>query len=122
MFKIDTNNVITITRGDNASFSLVMQDPNTGVIYVPQLGDVVRFSVKRKLTDTVSMFYVILNDKNEFVLSQGMTKNQPFGEYFYDVELTFASGDVNTVIAPDCSSGVPMPNFIISCEVHKNAQ
>lgn len=107
MLKIEENN-ITITRGDSASISVGLTNPD-GTDYTLQNGDILIFTVKvncmtediiiQKDISTDGLINIIPSDTNEL----------NYGSYIYDVQLTQAGGTVNTVIAPSA--------FIIDKEV-----
>lgn len=79
---------ITLTRGDTfmAQISIVDKDGNT---YVPVEGDTVRFAMKQKYTDLKPLLVKDIPTD---------TKSLAFGNYVYDIQLTKASGEVDTFI------------------------
>lgn len=99
------NNEITLTRGDTFETELTLKkgdDP-----YVIQEGDSIRFALKTKKMksdksdyeeDTPLISKPIPTDTMKLVLEPGDTKPLPFGDYEYDIEVTLASGKVDTVI------------------------
>ena len=105
MYVIDGTN-IKLTRGDSFYCEISMKNRN-GEPYEPQAGDVVRFYLKRDLLNPPKSEYI---DRNPLIskavptdtmilhLEPDDTKGLGFGEYVYDVELTFANGDVDTFI------------------------
>lgn len=98
MFFIKGTEII-MTRGDTFKATLTIQD-SYGDIYVPQEGDVIRFAMKKRYSDkSVLISKIINNDTLELKLDPKDTKSLPFGNYVYDVELTYANGDVDTFIA-----------------------
>lgn len=90
---------IILTRGDTFKATLTIQD-STGSIYVPQQGDVIRFAVKKRYSDNKILIAKII-DNNTLMLKLNPEDTKPlmFGTYVYDVELTYANGDVDTFIA-----------------------
>ena len=110
---------IQLTRGDSLYCTVGMT--REGAPYTPQEGDVVRFALKRdKLTTNGSyvdysdeeplILKTIPNDTLVLHLEPEDTKDLKFGTYVYDIEITFANGDVDTFI-----QAAP---FIIDKEVH----
>lgn len=105
MYVIDGTN-IKLTRGDSFYCEIGMKN-RSGEPYEPQAGDVVRFYLKRDLLNPPKSEYI---DRNPLIskavpidtmilhLEPDDTKGLGFGEYVYDVELTFANGDVDTFI------------------------
>ena len=96
---LDVNGTtISLTRGDTAQISVGMVDVN-GDEYTPQEGDVVRFAVKHRYTDTHPVISkVVPNDTMMLVISPEDTKPLIFGEYVYDMQITYADGQVDTFI------------------------
>lgn len=92
MFAIH-NNIIYMTRGDTARFDIVVKNPD-GTVYTPQEEDVIAFTVK------VSAGKPALFTKNgsSIVINPSDTSNLANGTYIYDVDITLANGDVNTII------------------------
>lgn len=103
MYKIVDNTTIYLTRGD--SFKTAVQIKNGNSTYQPQQGDKVRFALKRNII--LANGYVDeepLIEKDipiaTMVLSiaPADTKGFSFGEYAYDIELTYSNGEVDTFI------------------------
>ena len=100
-----SNNEITLTRGDTLEADITLQkgeDP-----YVIQEGDSIRFALKTKKMKADKSDYEeatplivkeIPTDSMKLVLEPGDTKQLPFGDYEYDIQVTLASGKVDTVI------------------------
>lgn len=114
---------IFLTRGDTfkTTVSMGYKNEETGEFtpYVPQEGDVVRFAMKgAKMTPgnqdyvekTPLILKVIPNDTLLLVLEPSDTKELKFGNYKYDIEITFANGEVCTFIDD--------ADFILTREVH----
>lgn len=88
-----------MTRGDTLRVLLTLQD-ESGNIYTPASGDRIRFAMKRNYNDaTPIVVKEIPNNSLELVLNPEDTKNlmQP-SSYVYDIEMTYANGDVDTFI------------------------
>ena len=89
---------ITLTRGDTFRAHIAITD-SEGNEYTPQSGDSIRFAAKKNFKDlkpiikkTIPIDTLILH------LTPEDTKKLPFGEYQYDIQLTYADGDVDTFI------------------------
>lgn len=96
MFKV-INNKIFLVRGDTFRATVGME--RNGEPYIPQEGDVVRFAMKRDYKDqTTLVSRVIPNDTLVLELEPEDTKSLGFGLYRYDIEITYANGDVDTFI------------------------
>lgn len=107
MYKIQGNK-ITLTRGDSFYCQLTLKSKD-GTVYVPEEGDVIRFAMGRDYGDPI-ITKVIPNDTMTLSLVPADTEELSFGKYVYDIEITFADGDVDTfineaefVIAPEVS-------------------
>jgi len=98
---------IEVTRGDTAEFLLdvFLED---GTQYQRESGDQLVFSVKKSKNSENTL---IQKEIPEFTLRIEGSDTSPlsYGLYWYDVQLTLASGDVYTVIGP--------ARFILSEEV-----
>ena len=89
---------ITLTRGDTfmADVTINKQD-NTP--YIPVEGDSVRFAMKSSYEDAESVLAKnIPIDTMRLIFEPEDTKKLSFGQYIYDVQLTKASGEVDTFI------------------------
>lgn len=97
-FAIDGNTII-LTRGDTARMTVEILD-SEGQTYTPQEGDVVRFAVKRRYSDSTTVIKKTI-PSNTLVLEiePSDTEKLAFADYVYDIEITYANGDVDTFIA-----------------------
>lgn len=104
MVSIDGTN-ITMTRGDTLVADVSMT--RNGTEYEPVEGDAIRFAVKNTTMVGGGANYkdeepilekVIPNATLQLVLNPEDTKPFKFGEYVYDVSITFADGSVDTFI------------------------
>lgn len=69
-------------------------------IYTPVAGDSVRFAMKQSYNATrVLIEKKIPIDTMILKLDPMDTKKFSFGKYVYDIEITFANGDVDTFIS-----------------------
>ena len=108
MLAIDENNNITLTRGDSASISVALKNPD-GTDYNLQSGDELLFTVKYNCITEDIIIQKDISTDTIINLIPSDTKDLLYGEYFYDVQLTRANGSVNTVIPPR--------DFIVAKEV-----
>ena len=70
-----------------------------GETYIPEQGDSLRFAMKKNYTEGEPLIYkVIPTDTLILHLDPEDTKPFPFGDYVYDIEITFADGTVDTFI------------------------
>ena len=104
---------IAITRGDSAILQVQIFEAD-GSEYVPVEGDVVRFALKKNYNDPEPLLVKqIPITTMELLFMPEDTKGLEFGpirgRYKYDVELTRASGLVDTFI--------PRADFIVLEEV-----
>ena len=89
---------IELTRGDTFKRTLSLTDAD-GNPFVPSSNDVIRFALKRKVKDeTVLINKVIPNDTLLLKIDPEDTKELPFGDYVYDIQITYPNGDVDTFI------------------------
>ena len=118
MFKLNGNE-ISLTRGDTLCLQVRAIRKGTGEEYTPVEGDKLRFALKHSdmvagRTAFKDLNPLIVKDipisTMQLKLDPIDTKNLKFGTYTYDIELTFASGEVDTII--------PYSKFNILPEVH----
>ena len=86
---------ISMTRGDTVIAEVGISNPD-GTPYEMQDGDSLRF----KCTDVPGGAVLIVKDvtSGTLRLDPDDTNCLPFGGYFFDVQMTFANGTVDTVI------------------------
>ena len=105
MFNIK-NNKITLTRGDSMAAEIALTT-GEGDPYEPQEGDTIRFVLKSERMNPSRSAYMdrvpliekpIATGDMTLRLIPGDTKKLPFGNYCYDIEITFADGYVDTFI------------------------
>lgn len=88
---------ITLTKGD--SFYCQIALTKDGETYTPEAGDSIRFVMKKDYTDsTVAIEKTIPNDTMVLYIASTDTKTLSCGSYQYDMEITFADGDIDTFI------------------------
>ena len=107
MFKI-ANNTIQITRGDTGIFTLALTSAGQPYDYTD---DQVLFTVKRNVNTTEIVFQkTVLYGENVTIEPQD-TASLNYGNYVYDVQVTTASGVVDTVITPSAFVVLPEVTF-----------
>lgn len=90
---------IMMTRGDTVKISVMIKYKSTGDPYTPVEGDTVRFAVKKYIKDKNPVFTKDIPISTMLlVIDPEDTKSLPFGPYYFDVQLIFANGDVDTFI------------------------
>ena len=109
MIKIKSNK-IKMTRGDTLITSIdlkVVNPDETESPYIPEEGDVIFFAVKHPEIKSDNTDYV---DQNPLILKEIPTstmelrldpidtKSLAFGDYVYDIEITYADGIVDTIL------------------------
>lgn len=96
---------ITLTRGDTLRVKVNIE--KDGVEYLPVEGDSVRFALKHPTKTSDGGEYsdkdplilkTIPTDTMILTLEPSDTKPLHFGDYVYDLEITFADGTVDTFI------------------------
>ena len=106
-YSISDNNEITLTRGDTFKCTITLQEQEGGEEYKPVEGDTLRFALKSEKMNAKRSSYKdeeplvrkeIPNDTLLLQLNPEDTKDLPFGNYVYDIEITFADGTVDTFI------------------------
>ncbi len=91
-------NAITLTRGDTFKAQVEIRHPD-GSLYTPKEGDQIRFAAKKKISDTSPLILIeIPISTMQLVITPADTKPLDFGEYWYDIQITKANGDVDTFI------------------------
>lgn len=90
--------MITLTRGDTFTALITITD-SEGNRYVPVKGDRIRFAMKTDYEDEAPLLIKeIPIDTMILVIEPDDTKPLAFGKYVYDIELTKATGEVDTFI------------------------
>lgn len=112
-----TGTTIRLTRGDTLVVDVGIKNPD-GTAYEVQSGDSIRFALKRALMTGGNKDFA---DKDPIItkaiptntltlaLAPTDTEDLAFGKYKYDIEITFANGQVCTFI--------PDADFIITPEI-----
>ena len=97
----------SMTRGDTESLRITVY--RDGEEYALQDGDKLVFTLKQSVFSKNILLQKNFID-NEIKIEHEDTKDLNYGTYYYDVQLTFANGDVQTVIKPS--------KFILTDEVN----
>ena len=95
-----SGNDIYLTRGDSASFNLIIY--NGEIIYTLQNGDSVVFTIRQLPKNTPSIPTPLLNktfNDSVIVLNPSDTNFLGYGQYKYDVQVNFSDGGINTILA-----------------------
>lgn len=89
---------IKLTRGDTFMALISITNQN-GDPYVPVEGDSIRFAMKQTYDQAEPLLvkYVPI-DTMKLVIEPDDTKGLAFGKYIYDIQLTKATGEVDTFI------------------------
>ena len=104
MLKI-TGTRVYLTRGDSATIVVGAKFKHTKETYIPQEGDALRFALRSMAEcgcdkeERVVLTKTIPIDTQTLTLEPADTEDLPLGEYWYDIEITFADGFVDTFIA-----------------------
>ena len=97
-----------MTRGDTAQIHVGMTyyKSKPKEYYIPQEGDTIRFAMSTKANmccrcqeEETKLVKSIPIDTQILRLDPSDTKELDYGEYWYDIELTYADGRVDTFIA-----------------------
>lgn len=96
---IDTS--IRMTRGDSGTFTLIIKDPSTGGIYNPNENDVIIFTLRRNVKNCPNSPFLLQKKfkSGQIVLLPNDTQFLKCDTFLYDVQITFPSGSVNTVVS-----------------------
>lgn len=91
---------IKMTRGDTGTFKLIIKDPTTGGVYTPVEGDAVIFTVRNDKKNCPDCAPLLRKEfaNGQVTLNPDDTQYLKYNTYLYDVQITFASGAVNTII------------------------
>lgn len=100
MLYVKSDGTIQLTRGDTARIEIVVKNSLTGETYTMDPNDIMTFTIKKSVKDSLSLVKKESKGHNAFHLEPKDTSELSFRKYFYDVQLTRANGDVYTVIVP----------------------
>lgn len=89
---------IILTRGDTMRIRVNLKRSD-GELYTPDANDRIRFAVKKRYNDPDPLILIpIPVDTLVLTISPEDTKSLDFGTYVYDIQITYANGDVDTFI------------------------
>ena len=88
-YSINSNTkIISLTRGDTLRVQLELKTDEG--VYTPVEGDVIRFSMKKSYGSNVVLIHKeIPLDTMVLTISPTDTKSLDFGDYVYDMEITY---------------------------------
>lgn len=89
--------IVSLTRGDSFSTPVELVNDD-GTPYEMQEGDALRFKMTDVPGGTVLIVKQIPSSTLQLQLDPSDTSALPFGNYFFDIELTRANGLVDTVL------------------------
>ena len=96
---------VKLTRGDSMELDVGIKI--NGEDYIPVEGDSIVFALKKDKMKSDKTAYVDVEplvqktiswDTMKLLLEPNDTKSLPFGDYVYDIQITFANGRVDTFI------------------------
>ena len=92
--------MIIANRGDTIIANIVIKDKTTGEIYVPEATDTLRFALKKDYSDRKVLIYkeIPIDTMQLRIESEDTKKLDQPGMYYYDIQLTYGDGIVDTVI------------------------
>ena len=98
--KYGTTYNIVLTRGDTFVCTVEPKVKSTGEPYTPEQGDEIRFAMKQDYSDTEPLIEKVIPTNTCILQLDPLdTKELPFGDYVYDIQITMAaSGYVDTFI------------------------
>ncbi len=91
---------IFLTRGDTFKAQISLTDKE-GNPYQPEEGDTIRFACKKDYNDPDTEVLILVDIPTDTLIMELLpedTKDLPFGNYVYDIQLTTAAGEVDTFI------------------------
>lgn len=96
---------MTMVRGDTERFTVSRRNKETKVLLPFETGDTVYFTVKKISTDTTPQFQIVVSEfvdgKAPITILPEHTKEMAYRDYRYDIQVTKANGDVNTIVWAD---------------------
>ena len=98
-YSVSKNHII-MTRGDTAAFKISIDYLNTGEPYEPEEGDIIRFTLKKYLSDRSALLIKDISiDTMLLNLDPEDTSELSFGRYYYDIQLIKLNGKTDTFIS-----------------------
>ena len=97
MYEVKGSNII-LTRGDTFIATITMT--RNGTAYTPVEGDSIRFAMKKNYSDAQPLITKQISyDALTLRIESNDTKTLQVGSYVFDIEITFANGDIDTFIS-----------------------
>ena len=102
---------IGMTRGDTESLDVRMVDRTTGQGIGFEQGDVAVMTVRKsRKQDAAILFSIEATEYNDdtatFDIEPELTEHKKAGDYVYDVQVTFANGEVKTIVGGGAKDAV----------------
>lgn len=99
MLKVTKNGRIYLTKGDSATINLDIQTAE-GKVFTPNGGDKILFTVRNgyKKKDCAEYEFQLEIQNGILKIKPEHTDNMEYGRYVYDVQVSFSSGDIDTVL------------------------
>lgn len=94
-----SRNRIILTQGDSASLLLALTDKDENEVTLSN-DDTAVFTVKKSISDTAHVLQLAISSAGQFSFRPADTSGLECGEYWYDVEVRLADGEVYTVVPP----------------------
>ena len=89
---------ITLTKGDTLKATITMLHPD-GTVYTPAEDDEIKFAMKREYSDSAPVVEKIIPHNTMLLkLEPADTSGLQVRKYVYDIQITYANGDVDTFI------------------------
>lgn len=93
---------LSMTRGDTER--ITVRICRSKVIVPLVAGDKVYFTVKKSINDTEKLFQKVITEFVDGIaiidITHDDTVNAEFGEHVYDIQITYVSGAIKTVVKP----------------------
>ena len=89
------DNVIYLTRGDDAEFSIEIRDED-GTAYELQKGDVLVMTVREKPSAQSHVVFQVERETNQITIAHADTSDKEVGRYSADIELR-SGGKIRTI-------------------------
>lgn len=93
-----TGNTIHMTRGDTVKIRVALKYKQSGQTYTPQQGDEITFTAVNPNDKSTVIVKTIPTDTLLLSIAPEDTSTLPSGLYQFDIQLTFANGDIDTFI------------------------
>lgn len=95
---------LSMVRGDTESITVTIRD-TSGEITPLVSGDTIYFTLKKNAKNELKLIQKVIttfiDGSASIVISHDDTRNLLFGDYMYDVQVTYENGTVKTILGPD---------------------